>query len=202
MNSKGIISIQLITIIIIGIALYATSTYIRKIYILPVIPDEFNSNIPTLSTKVPTPTNTPTPTLILTSTPTPTPTLTPTSSLIPILIPSATSYPDKVITAIGKYTYASQSITYNFNFPSYGGDVTGTIEGICKGNVHGRFLGGDGGNIKGSIIGECEVFPLTQNFQVNYNGTVYLNDGRINLTYTGNIPFVGESGNLSLYFNP
>lgn len=105
-----------------------------------------------------------------------------------------------MITAAGRYSYLGQYITYNFTFPQEGGDVSGSVSGICNGSVSGKFDGRDGGSTSGTIPVSCHVGLFTQDYQINYNGKVYLIDKRVDLNWTSDIPFLPPSGSLSLYF--
>lgn len=114
--------------------------------------------------------------------------------------PITTAVPDSIITATGGYSYAGQNLSYTFTFPRDGGDVTGNVGGICSGPVHGKYDGGEGGNVSGQIPVTCQIGFIKQNYQLDYNGNVYLKDKRVDVDWTGNIPFYSNSGAFSLYF--
>lgn len=107
---------------------------------------------------------------------------------------------NSMITASGGYSYAGQNLTYTFTFPRDGGDVTGNVEGACSGPVHGKYDGGDGGNVSGQIPVTCNLGFIKQNYLLNYTGKVYLKDKRVDINWTGNIPFYSKEGSFSLYF--
>lgn len=113
---------------------------------------------------------------------------------------TAAPAPNQTITATGGYNYAGQNLSYTFTFPRDGGDVTGNVEGFCSGPVHGRYDGGDGGNVSGQIPVTCQMGFIKQNYQIDYNGKVYLKDKRVDIDWTGNIPFSSDSKSFSLYF--
>lgn len=114
--------------------------------------------------------------------------------------PTAPTVPDLMITASGGYSYAGQNLSYTFTFPRDGGDVTGNVEGFCSGPVHGKYDGGDGGNVSGQIPVTCQMGFIKQNYQLDYNGKVYLKGKRVDVDLTGNIPFSSDSRSFSLYF--
>lgn len=114
--------------------------------------------------------------------------------------PTTAAVPNSIITASGGYSYAGQNLTYTFAFPRDGGDVTGSVSGVCSGPVSGKYDGGDGGNVSGQIPVTCQMGFIKQSYQLNYNGKVYLKDKRVDINWTGNIPFYSNSGAFSLYF--
>lgn len=114
--------------------------------------------------------------------------------------PIVTPAPSSIITATGGYNYAGQNLTYTFTFPRDGGDVTGNVEGFCSGPVSGKYDGGDGGNVSGQIPVTCQMGFIKQNYQLDYNGKVYLKDKRVDINWTGNVPFSSDSRSFSLYF--
>lgn len=128
--------------------------------------------------------------------PSATPTSQPTSQPQSINAPKSST----TITATGGYSYAGQNLSYTFTFPRDGGDVTGNVGGVCSGPVHGKYDGGDGGNVSGQIPVTCQIGFIKQNYQLNYNGKVYLKDKRVDVDWTGNIPFYSNSGSFNLYF--
>lgn len=114
--------------------------------------------------------------------------------------PTVTPALNSIITASGSYFYAGQSLSYVFTFPKAGGDVTGSVDGVCSGPVSGKYYGGDGGSVSGQIPVTCQMGFINQNYLLNYNGKVYLKDKRVDINWTGNIPFFSNSGSFSLYF--
>lgn len=114
--------------------------------------------------------------------------------------PADTSALNSIITASGGYSYAGQNLSYTFTFPRDGGDVTGNVGGVCNGSVNGKYDGGDGGNVSGQIPVTCQVGFIKQDYQLNYNGKVFLKDKRVDINWTGDIPFYSKSGSFSLYF--
>ncbi|MDD2823171.1 MAG: hypothetical protein PHQ59_03745 [Candidatus Daviesbacteria bacterium] len=115
-------------------------------------------------------------------------------------LPTATPALNSIITASGGYSYAGQNLTYSFTFPRNGGDVTGYVTGICTGSVNGKYYGGEGGNVSGQIPATCSVGFMKQSTLINYTGKVYLNEKRVDINWTGNIPFYSGSNSFSLYF--
>jgi len=114
----------------------------------------------------------------------------------PVIAPAL----NPMITASGGYSYAGQNLTYIFTFSRGGGDVTGNVDGVCNGPVSGKYNGGDGGSVSGQIPVTCQVGFVNQNYLLNYDGKVYLKDKRVDINWTGNIPFFTNSGSFSLYF--
>lgn len=77
--------------------------------------------------------------------------------------------------------------------------MSGSVSGVCNGPISGKFDGGQGGKIQGKTEPSCQIGLLTQNYQINFSGLVYLKDKRIDVNWSGNIPYQ-NSGSFSLYF--
>ena len=108
----------------------------------------------------------------------------------------------EVITKSGQYTISGQTVTYTVNFPKNGGEVTGSLGGLCSGEIKGDFDGQEGGVFTGSVNPSCGVAFLRFSTNVTFTGNLFLNQGRANLDWQGNIPSTPGSGNVTVNFEP
>lgn len=119
------------------------------------------------------------------------------------IIYSPSPSPSDIITTSGEYSYLGQGVTYTVSFPKNGGDVHGSLGGLCHDSfINGKFEGGDAGKIEGSLFAWCGIAFIQQRMTASYVGNVYLKDGRINVNWEGNTQFSSGKGSYSLNFPP
>lgn len=110
------------------------------------------------------------------------------------------SLDEEIIKIADSQSYYGNTIEYSIEFPKKGGGVKGFFKGICNGDITGNYVGGDGGSINGSAIGECSILFLKPKINVLYQGNVYLTDKKIVLSWSGEAPFGLKSGYITLTF--
>ncbi len=90
--------------------------------------------------------------------------------------------PDMIIISGITYLLEGES-TYKFYIPKKGGEVKGTISGVCSGNVTGFYDGKNFGTVSGNILANCPAGPgnlFKPQVKVQYEGKVNLTGGKIN----------------------
>ncbi len=107
-----------------------------------------------------------------------------------------------VVTRSGEYSYSGHSLRYSLTVPRDGGDINGAFSGVCEGPITGKFAGGEGGNVEGSAQANCRVVIFNYNLKATYTGKLYLKEGKVDINWSGQIPYTQNSGNLSINFNP
>lgn len=120
------------------------------------------------------------------------------ASMTPQVI--ASSKPADLITASGAYSYLNQNINYSISFPKSGGDVTGSVQGLCNGPISGKYQGGDGGDITGNATLTCHIALITQQINGTFKGKVYQSQHKIDLTVEGKNPTGVNQANLTINF--
>lgn len=125
----------------------------------------------------------------------------------PLITPPPVNNPETVIqqnmvVRSGVITYSEQSVKYIINIPKNGGDVTGSVSGICNGSITGTYDGGEGGNISGTANPSCGVAFIRQTFNISYNGQLYLKQGKADLNWEGDIPSTPGKGSYTFNFEP
>lgn len=141
--------------------------------------------------------------IIYSPSPTPSPISSPNPTSSSVVNPSQNPTSSDVITTSGEYSYLGQGVTYTVSFPKNGGDVHGSLGGMCHDSfINGKFEGGDGGKIQGTIFAWCGIAFLQQRVIANYTGNVYLKDGRIDVNWEGNTQSSWGRGSYTLKFNP
>ena len=133
-----------------------------------------------------------------------------TSSVLPsITPPQITPTPqspifiqENIISRSGEIFYAGQTIKYSINIPKNGGDITGSVNGICEDQIIGTFDGIEGGKIAGTASPNCGVAFIRKTFNVSYEGQLYLKQGRAVLNWTGDIPSTSGKGTYIFNFEP
>lgn len=114
-------------------------------------------------------------------------------------LPSPTSL--NSVTKSGEYNYAGKSINYTLYFPKNGGEITGSIDGSCSGPITGTYDGKDGGDITGTLNATCFFAFIEKSFQIDYSGKLYLEEGRADLDWEGEVPLTENKGNFTLNFD-
>lgn len=90
--------------------------------------------------------------------------------------------PDMIIISDKIYILGGES-TYKFYLPRKGGEVKGTISGVCNGNVTGTYDGKNFGRVSGDIVVNCPAGPgnlFKPQVKIQYEGKVNLTEGKIN----------------------
>ncbi len=90
--------------------------------------------------------------------------------------------PEMIIISGKTYVFDGES-TYKFYLPKKGGEVTGTISGVCNGHVTGTYDGKNFGIVSGNIVANCPAGPgnlFKPQVKVQYEGRVNLTEGKIN----------------------
>lgn len=139
----------------------------------------------------------------------PLPFLTPTPSSTALIHSQQTSTTQpqtqvRIIKSVGTYQGFGQTITYTFQFPAQGGQVSGTFTGTsCDGMVDGVYDGGEGGIVKGNIKGNCKLLIIPIPLSATYEGKLYPSKGKVDINYEGGLLNTSwEKGSLSLDFTP
>lgn len=114
--------------------------------------------------------------------------------------PTPTVVQKDIVTRSGEYSYSNYTVRYEISVPEKGGPITGSVSGVCEGPITGNFTGGEGGNIEGQAEATCKVAIFSYNLKVNYTGKLYLKEGKVDVNWTGNIPYTQSSGSLTLNF--
>lgn len=120
------------------------------------------------------------------------------------IIPTPTSniVEQNIITRSGVLTYSGQSVNYTINVPKDGGQFTGSVSGVCQGSLTGNYDGGEGGKINGQLNPSCGIAFVRQTFNINFDGKLYLKQGKIDLNWEGNIPSTPGKGSFTYNFEP
>lgn len=121
---------------------------------------------------------------------------------LPTLSPSSQVVQAGMVTRSGEYSYSGHVLKYTLTVPQKGGDINGSFSGVCEGPITGKFAGGNGGNIEGSAQAKCSIAIFSYNLKVNYTGKLYLNEGKVDINWAGEIPYTQNSGNLAIDFEP
>ncbi len=125
------------------------------------------------------------------------------TTVIPTPSPTPIAQVQKdLVTRSGEYSYSGHTLKYVVTVPKGGGNINGTFSGVCEGPIKGKFAGGEGGNVSGDAKANCKVAIFSYNLKANYEGKLYLKTGKVDLNWTGKIPYTNNSGNLSINFEP
>lgn len=108
----------------------------------------------------------------------------------------------EMVNRSGEFSSSGQTVRYSLRMSKNGGEITGNITGSCEGPIKGSFEGGEGGKIEGKAKASCGIAFIRQNIEVNYSGKLYLKEGKADLNWIGEIPFVANSGSFILNFEP
>lgn len=107
---------------------------------------------------------------------------------------------DAIIKISDEQSYYGNSIEYSIEFPKNGGNVKGYFKGTCNGDITGNYVGGDGGSVAGNAKGECNILFFKPKVDITYQGSVYLSDRKVVLSWAGEAPFGLKSGSITLTF--
>lgn len=107
-----------------------------------------------------------------------------------------------IVSRSGQYSYSGYTLKYTVNVPKDGGEVTGSLDGVCKGPITGKFEGGEGGSVEGSAKASCGISFITYDLEAKYNGKIYLKEGKIDLDWEGKIPYTKNQGSFTINFEP
>lgn len=111
--------------------------------------------------------------------------------------------PDMIIIP-GKINILEGESIYKFYLPRKGGEVKGTISGVCNGNVTGTYDGKNFGTVSGNIVVNCPAGPLNlfkPQVKIQYEGKVNLTEGKINGPWKMTEPITMQSA-FQLPFTP
>lgn len=92
-----------------------------------------------------------------------------------------------LIVSKGVFNFSDHKINYTFSFPKSGGDIKGTLEGVCSGNFVGNYNGGEENSISGSFEGICTAGPLDlikTDLKATFNGNLNKKTNKIQIRYT------------------
>lgn len=123
----------------------------------------------------------------------------PTPTPLPTPVPQLQ---EDVVTRFGEYSYSGYTLKYVLNIPKNGGEISGAFSGVCEGPINGSFAGGGGGNVSGDAEANCKVAIFSYKLKANYTGKLYLNEGKVDINWTGEIPYTANSGSLTINFEP
>lgn len=91
-------------------------------------------------------------------------------------------------------------LNYNFIFPKNGGDVTGSITGVCEGNITGKSDKPDAegeARIEGQFSGDCKPIPglsFKTKASGTFEGQLKLKDKKVHIIYQLNEPYSTRGG--------
>ncbi len=97
----------------------------------------------------------------------------------------------------GSATYLGMSVHYNIETLKTGGNITGTVGGLCSGTTQGNYSGGEGGSIKGKATAVCGVGIIKQNINIGYTGRLFPQKRVVQINWQGSIPQLGNHGSFS-----
>jgi|SRR3989338_1896631 len=121
---------------------------------------------------------------------------------MPTPTPMPTPHPvgEGQIIRSGEYSYQGYTLKYTVNLPKEGGAITGNFSGVCEGPISGEYDGKE--IINGEAQATCKVAFLSYNLKAKYSGKLYLNEGRADINWEGEIPYTENKGNFSVNFEP
>lgn len=112
--------------------------------------------------------------------------------------------PDKnMLISSGLFKFSDNKVSYEFSIPKAGGEVTGTIDGVCQGAPTGNFDGKEEGKVEGVFKAKCSTGPLNfinVDIEIKYSGTVSLKENKAYIIYETIKPTSGQRGSFNLYF--
>ena len=129
------------------------------------------------------------------------------SAVSPTPAPSPSSLPqisnqENVVTRSGQYTHKGYTLGYTLSVPKEGGEFSGSFNGTCEGPITGQFEGGEGGKIEGEAEARCKVAVFSYDLNATYKGKLYLNEGKAEINWEGEIPFTLGKGSFAVNFDP
>lgn len=135
------------------------------------------------------------------------------SSLIPIQAGKVIPYPmptpvgidnmkTDLVTRSGEYSYQGYTLKYSVTFPKNGGKVSGSLDGICKGDITGEYEGGEGGKATGQAKATCKVLFIKYDLKTDYDAYIYQGIGKIDVNWRGDIPYTPGKGSFTINFEP
>lgn len=126
-----------------------------------------------------------------------TPTVFPKATPVPVPAPAK-----NIIVRSGEYSYSGYTLKYTLRIPKDGGKVTGNFSDACEGPITGNFDGKEGGKVTGEAQANCKIVLFTYKLKANYEAKLYLNQGKVDVDWTGKMPYVGDQGSFTIYFEP
>ncbi|OGE18864.1 hypothetical protein A3J19_04910 [Candidatus Daviesbacteria bacterium RIFCSPLOWO2_02_FULL_41_8] len=111
--------------------------------------------------------------------------------------------PDMIIIP-GRIPILEGESIYKIYLPKKGGEVKGTISGVCNGNVTGTYDGKNFGTVSGNIVVNCPVGPgnlFKPQVKIQYEGKVNLAEGKINGSWKITEPITAQN-DFQLAFTP
>lgn len=135
------------------------------------------------------------------------PSVTPAPILTPTISITTTPTPIQYIAAVGTYSDYGKTVNISIKFPKEGGNLTGSISGVCTGTVSGQYSKGE---IYGTISGRCSEEKLGFAFEnkgdidtavakATYKGKVDLSKKIIRVDFDGGIYPNAPYDNTSLH---
>lgn len=94
----------------------------------------------------------------------------PTPNTLPSTPP--TTQQDSYYSAQNTITYQSYSVSYNFQIPKNGGQITGAFSGTCNGPVDGNYNPSNTPEISGNLTGKCNLGIFNLDIKGLYTGTL------------------------------
>lgn len=96
-------------------------------------------------------------------------------------------------------------LNYTFIFPKDGGDISGSVSGVCTGSIIGKseVPDSDGeARIEGQYLGDCQPIPglgFKTKASGTFEGEIEHKEGKIHLIYDNKEPF-SNRGSFDLFF--
>lgn len=104
---------------------------------------------------------------------------------------------EDLIVSKGVFQYSEHKINYTFSFPKAGGDVKGSLEGVCNGVLTGQYNGGSRNSLSGNFDGSCTAGPILS-FLGNENFSSFIKP-TVKATYTGDVD--KDKGKIYIRYN-
>lgn len=126
-----------------------------------------------------------------------------TPTLVPRVTPTPLTTPAKnMVVRSGEYSYSGYTLKYTLRIPKDGGKVTGSFGGVCEGPITGQFDGKEGGKVIGEAKANCRIAFFSYHLKAGYDANLYLEQGKVDVNWTGEIPYTSNKGSFSINFEP
>lgn len=131
-------------------------------------------------------------------------TTTPIISLFPKADPTPLPTPvaENTVERSGEYTYSGYTLRYTLRIPKDGGAVDGNFSGVCEGPITGSFDGKEGGKVTGEAKANCKIAFFSYKLKAAYDANLYLKLGKVDVNWTGEIPYTPNKGSFTMNFEP
>jgi hypothetical protein len=124
----------------------------------------------------------------------------PTISPTPTALPFNVQETENLIHVSGSQQLLGQTVSYDISVPKNGGEIQGSVQGVCSGTTKGTLENGTSGNFKGTATGSCQIAFIKKDFSVDYSGKIHEDTKTIDVTWNGQVPLLMSSGSFSLNY--